>query len=259
MLEAKVEGRVGSLAIDVELDTGGGTLVIVGPNGAGKSSLLLMILGALQPASGRIAVSGRVLFDSRAGASVRLEDRALGYVPQSYALFPHLSVLQNIEFVVECRSERALPAERSDAGVRAPEPKGEGRRLHGRAVRERAFSILEDLEMQALAERATHTLSAGEKQRVALARALAADPSALLLDEPLHALDVGARGEVRSFLRSYLQKFDLPAIVVTHDAKDAAALGHRVAVLERGRVTQVGAWAELCAAPATPFVRELAT
>jgi molybdate transport system ATP-binding protein len=235
MLEASISGRVGSLAIDVELDTNGGTLVIVGPNGAGKTSLLLMILGALEPASGRIAVNGRVLFDSRAGANVRLEDRALGYVPQNYALFPHLSVLENIEFVVSCRTEHTTR----------------------QAVRERALTILEELEMRPFAERATHTLSGGEKQRVALARALAANPSALLLDEPLHALDVGARGAVRTFLRSYLQKFDLPTIVVTHDAKDAAALGHRVAVVERGRVTQSGAWAELCAAPATPFVEEL--
>ena len=235
MLEASVKGRVGSLAIDVELDTSGGTLVVVGPNGAGKTSLLLMILGALEPESGRVAVNGQVLFDSKGGVNVRLEERGLGYVPQNYALFPHLSVLENIEFVMECRAERA----------------------NGRVVRERAVAILEDLEMGQFAERATHTLSGGEKQRVALARALAADPSALLLDEPLHALDVGARAEVRAFLRSYLQKFDLPAIVVTHDAKDAAALGHRVAVLERGRVTQVGAWADLCAAPATPFLEEL--
>jgi molybdate transport system ATP-binding protein len=237
MLEVRVSGSVGSLAIDVELDTGGGTLVIVGPNGAGKSSLLRMILGALEPASGRIAVGGRALFDSRVGVNVRLEDRALGYVPQSYALFPHLTVLENVEFVVECRVDRA----------------------NGRSVRERAFAILTDLEMQTFAERATHTLSGGEKQRVALARALAAEPVALLLDEPLHALDVGARREVRSFLRSYLQKFDLPTIVVTHDAKDAAALGDRVAVLERGRVSQLGTWAELSAAPATPFVEELVT
>ncbi len=233
MLEASIRGRVGSLAIDVELDTSDGTLVIVGPNGAGKTGLLLSILGALEPESGRVLVNERVLFDSRAGVSVPLEDRGLGYVPQNYALFPHLSVLRNIEFVVDCRAERPSRG----------------------AVRERAFQILEDLEMRAFAERATHTLSAGEKQRVALARALAADPRALLLDEPLHALDVGARADVRAFLRSYLQKFELPAIVVTHDAKDA--LGHRVAVLERGRVTQRGVWAELCAAPATPFVEEL--
>jgi len=235
MLEVKVTGRVGSLGIEVELDTGGGTLVVVGPNGAGKTSLLLMTLGALTPEAGRVAVGGRVLFDGRTAVNVPVEDRALGYVPQNYALFPHLSVLENVEFVVECRAEHP----------------------DRRAVRERALTVLDELEMRPFAERATHTLSGGEKQRVALARALAAEPSGLLLDEPLHALDVGARREVRSFLASYLRKLDLPTIVVTHDAKDAAALGHRVAVLERGRISQLGTWAELCAAPATPFIREL--
>ena len=236
MLEARLVGRQGSLRVDVELDTQGGTLVIVGPNGAGKTAVLLMILGALEPEAGRVASNGRTLFDSKASVNVPLEERALGYVPQDYALFPHLSVLENVEFVLRCRPQR----------------------WNGRNATERAFSILEDLELSAFAERPTHALSGGEKQRVALARALAAEPTALLLDEPLSALDVGARREVRAFLRAYLARLGLPTIVVTHDPGDAAELGHRVAVLERGRVTQLGAWENLRAAPATPFVVELA-
>jgi molybdate transport system ATP-binding protein len=132
-------------------------------------------------------------------------------------------------------------------------------RSNGHAPRERAFAILDELELRPLADRTPHTLSGGEKQRVALARALAAEPLALLLDEPLHALDVGARRDVRAFLRAYLERLELPTIIVTHDAKDAAVLGHRVAVLEAGRVSQLGTWAELCAAPATPFVEALTT
>lgn len=236
MLEVRLVGRQGALSVDVELDTQGGTLVIVGPNGAGKTAVLLMILGALEPEAGRVAVNGRVLFDAEASVNVCLEERALGYVPQDYALFPHLTVLQNVEFVLRCRAERS----------------------NGRKARERAYSILEDLELQAFATRPTHALSGGEKQRVALARALAADPSALLLDEPLSALDVGARREVRAFLQGYLAKLGLPTVVVTHDPRDAAELGHRVAVLERGRVTQLGPWEALRSAPATPFVLELA-
>ncbi|HEX6764410.1 MAG TPA: ATP-binding cassette domain-containing protein [Polyangiaceae bacterium] len=235
MLEVSLRGGVGRLRIDVELDTAGGTLVLVGPNGAGKTGLLLMILGALEPDAGFVGVNGRVLFDSRGGVNVRLEDRELGYVPQDYALFPHLSVLENVEFVLQSRTER----------------------MKRRAVRERALSILEDMEILALAGRPTHALSGGEKQRVALARALAARPSALLLDEPLAALDVGARRDVRAFLHSYLAELALPTILVTHDARDAAELGHRVAVLEGGRISQVGAWNELRARPATPFVEEL--
>jgi molybdate transport system ATP-binding protein len=235
VLTASVSGRVGTLSIEVELDTAGGALVVVGPNGAGKTSLLLMILGALAPSSGRIALDGRVLFDSAAGVDVSLEARALGYVPQDYALFPHLSVVENVEFVLHSRLGRQSR----------------------RAARERASALLEELEMRSLAERDVATLSGGEKQRVALARALAAEPRALLLDEPLSALDVGARREVRAFLRSYLARLGLPTVVVTHDPKDAAELGHRVVVLERGRVSQVGAWEELRARPATPFVEEL--
>jgi molybdate transport system ATP-binding protein len=234
MLEARLLGRVGTLAIEVELDTNDGTLVIVGPNGAGKTSVLLMILGALEPSAGRIAVDGRVLFDSRALVKVRLEERALGYLPQEYALFPHLDVLENVEFVLKCRPE--------------------GPNAHN--VRERALAVLDELDMSAFAGRRVHTLSGGEKQRVALARALAAEPSALLLDEPLAALDVGARREVRAFLRSYLDKLALPTVIVSHDAKDAAELGDRVAVLERGRISQLGSWAELQSAPKTPFIQE---
>jgi molybdate transport system ATP-binding protein len=235
VLSASVSGRVGTLSIEVELDTAGGTLVVVGPNGAGKTSLLLMILGALAPSSGRVAVGDHLLFDSAAGVNVSLEARALGYVPQDYALFPHMSVVENVEFVLESRL---------------------GRRSR-KALRERALSLLDELEMRALSERPVPTLSGGEKQRLALTRALAAEPCALLLDEPLAALDVGARREVRAFLRSYLARLALPTIIVTHDAKDAAALGHRVAVLERGRVSQIGTWDELRATPATPFVEEL--
>jgi molybdate transport system ATP-binding protein len=235
MIEARLLARLGALDIDAELDTAGGTLVIVGPNGAGKTSVLLMLLGALEPSEGRVAVNGRVLFDSTAGVNVRLEDRALGYVPQDYALFPHLDVLENVEFVLKCRPDRP------SAGT----------------VRERALAVLEGLDMTPFTRRRVQTLSGGEKQRVALARALAAEPSALLLDEPLAALDVGARREVRAFLRSYLDELALPTIIVSHEARDAAELGRRVLVLERGRVSQIGRWSELCALPKTPFVEEL--
>jgi molybdate transport system ATP-binding protein len=234
MLEVSLRGLVGELHIETELDTSGGTLVLVGPNGAGKTCTLLMILGALEPARGRIAVNDCVLYDSEAFVNVPLEERALGYVPQDYALFPHLDVLENVEFVLKCRLERQ----------------------NARAMRERALAVLDELDMMPFARRRVHTLSGGEKQRVALARALAAEPSALLLDEPLAALDVGARREVRAFLRSYLDKLALPTIIVSHDARDAAELGDRVAVLERGRISQLGDWAELRAAPRTPFVEE---
>lgn len=231
-LVARLSARVGTLVIDVALDTGPGTLVVIGPNGAGKTSLLSLLLGALPAESGRIEVGGSVLLDSAQGFFVSPEERGLGYVPQDYALFPHLNVRQNVEFALECST---LPLSRS-------------------ARRTRATALLDDLGIQGLAERRPAALSGGEKQRVALARSLAASPRALLFDEPLAALDVPSRGEVRAFLATYLERVAMPTVVVTHDARDARALGHRLLVLESGKVTQVGTWEELVSRPASRFV-----
>lgn len=238
-LEVRCTARIGTLRLDVELDTCGGTLVVVGPNGAGKSSLLDVVLGLRSVEHGvergRVAVGGDVLFDSEAGIDVPLEARRLGYVPQDYALFPHLSVRGNIAFAIASeprKPERALLDERVDA-------------------------LLRDLGLESLADRRPETLSGGEKQRVALARALSVRPRALLFDEPLAALDVRSRAEVRSFLAHYLERAGLPALVVTHDAADARALAQRIAVLESGSIVQAGSFAELAQRPKSRFVEEL--
>lgn len=234
-LHARVTARVGPLLVDVELDTAPGTLVVVGPNGAGKTSLLSLLLGVLPALRGKVEVGGAVLLDTDAGVDVPLEHRRLGYVPQDYALFSHLTVRGNIEFALasaEPELDRAARGRRIDA-------------------------LLGDLGLAAHGERRTQALSGGEKQRVALARALSIGPRALLLDEPLSALDVHSRREVRTFLAAHLGKLGLPTVVVTHDAADARALGHRIAVLEEGRITQAGTWEELTARPASPFVDEL--
>jgi molybdate transport system ATP-binding protein len=233
-LVATVTGGVGALRIDVALATSGAPLVLVGPNGAGKTSVLLMLLGVLRPATGRIVLGDTALFDSALGIDVPAEERRIGYVPQDYALFPHMTVAENLAFALDCRGALAAAARR-----------------------ERVTALLADLDALPLAARRPATLSGGERQRVALARALAGDPRALVLDEPLAALDIGARRQVRAFLAETLARLGLPAIVVTHDAADAIALGERVAVIEAGRVVQTGGFAALRAAPATPFVTEL--
>ena len=233
-LHARLTARVGRLLIDAELDTGAGTLVLVGPNGAGKSSLLSLLLGALPVEQGRVTIGDTVLLDTAAHVDVPMEQRRLGYVPQDYALFPHLSVRQNVDFALGSVSPPPGPGERA----------------------QRVDAMLHDLGLTAHAGRRTQALSGGEKQRVALARALSVGPRALLLDEPLAALDVHSRHEVRAFLAGYLGRLALPTIVVTHDAEDARTLGHRVAVLEAGKVTQTGTWAELVAQPASRFVSE---
>jgi molybdate transport system ATP-binding protein len=167
------------------------------------------------------------LLDTERGIDVPLERRKLGYLPQDYGLFPHLSVRANVEFALASRSR--------------PDPA-------------RAAELLREFGLEALAERKPKALSGGEKQRVALARALSTSPRALLFDEPLAALDVHLRSEVRRLLGAYLDKSGLPCVLVTHDADDARALGQCIVALEAGRVTQSGSWEELAARPASRFV-----
>lgn len=229
MLQATVTGHIGSLQIDAGLVAHDGPLVLVGPNGAGKTTLLLMLLGARRPEAGRITLGETVLLDSTSGVDVPIEERRLGYVPQDYALFPHLTVLENVEFA---RSNEGQPR------------------------RARARQLVDEFGLAPLANRRTTELSGGEKQKVALARALAAEPRALLLDEPLAALDAATRRDVRSFLCDYLAKLDLPTVLVTHDPADALAFGARIGVMEGGRVIQSGTWEELRAHPASPFVEQ---
>ena len=220
-LSIDIVARVGALELAIELPSFAGTTVCVGPNGAGKSSLLLSLLGAIKPASGRIELDGEILFCSERRINVAIEDRRIGYVPQNYALFPHMTAGANVAF-----------------GAR-------GRPAHG---------LLEDLGIDHLAGRKTQRLSGGESQRVALARALAIDPAALILDEPMAALDPTARRQVRRFLAERLAAIDIPTIVVSHDIEDAASLGDRIAVIEAGKITQLGTLDALRDQPATDFV-----
>jgi molybdate transport system ATP-binding protein len=237
VLEVAIQGIIGTLSIEAQLDTRGGTLVLVGPNGAGKTTLLLMILGIRRLRSGRISVGETTLLDTAAKVELSVEERRLGYVPQDYALFPHLTVIENVEFALACGNSVS----------------------NRKARRHQAEGLLADLGLAQLARRRPSELSGGEKQKVALARALAVQPRALLLDEPLAALDAAARREVRAFLAEYLRKLKLPAIVVTHDPADAAALGDRIAVIEAGRIVQAGTWSEIRERPASPFVEQFVT
>jgi molybdate transport system ATP-binding protein len=227
MLEFRVQKRLGALDLDVALAASDETMLIAGPNGAGKSTLLRLLLGVLRPDAGRIALEGSALFDSAARVDAPPEKRRLGYVPQDYALFPHLDVAGNVAFGLA----GLPPAER----------------------RERVAQWLARLDLVPLAHRAPGALSGGERQRVALARALAREPRALLLDEPFASLDPGARRDLRASLRGWLRGWRLPALMVSHDPADAAA-ADRIAVLERGRLVQQGTLDELRRSPATEFV-----
>jgi len=231
-LKARFFAKRGRLELDVELDSAGDTLALVGPNGAGKTSLLSALLGIVPIERGRIQVGDQVLVDTETATQVPLAARRLAYVPQDYALFPHLNVRDNVAFAMA-----------SSAVGRAPAPTA-------------INAALERLGVAELADRFPQTLSGGEKQRVALARALSVDPRGLLLDEPLAALDVHTRRSVRNFLRETLGRLTIPTIIVTHDPADARVIATRIVVLEAGKITQQGPWTELATRPASPFVEE---
>ena len=209
-----------SFRLELALIVGRETFALVGPSGAGKTTVLRAVAGLAHPERGRITLHGNVLVDTTRGIDRPPEERRIGFVFQEYALFPHMTVKQNVAY-----AGRARPDE-----------------------------MLERLGISHLAKARPSDLSGGERQRVALARALAREPDVLLLDEPLSALDTHTRAGVRSELKQVLDRLDLPVLLVTHDFDDAAALAGRVGVLVDGRLLQIGTPAELIAAPADPFV-----
>ena len=220
-----LRGRIGELTLDVRFESSAAVTALIGPNGAGKSTLLRVLAGAALPIEGRVRIAGQPMIDTAQRLALPAEQRRVGYLPQGLALFPHLSVLQNVAF--GC----------SDLST--------------------ARRLLERVGCAALESRAPAQLSGGEAQRVALARALATEPHALLLDEPLAALDVAHRRTLRAFLAELLAERARPTLLVSHDARDVRALAGHAVVLERGRVVQQGTLAELERAPATEFVAEL--
>jgi molybdate transport system ATP-binding protein len=211
------------LRVDLALEVGRETVALVGPSGAGKTSVLRAIAGLVRPERGWIGLGDEVWLDTDGRVDRPPEARAVGYVFQDYALFPHLSVRRNISF----------------GGAR------------------RVDELLDRFSIRHLAEARPGEISGGERQRVALARALARDPKVLLLDEPLSALDAHTRNAVRVELHELLRELGLPTLVVTHDFEDAAALADRVGVMLDGRLLQSGTPTDLVLGPADPFVASL--
>ena len=229
-----IEKTLGAFSLAVELTGQAAPLAVAGPNGSGKTTLLRMIAGAQRPDRGHIAVNDRIFYDSARGIDLSVQERGVGYVPQGYGLFPHLRVRDNVAFGMSTRSHRRPRATRHEA----------------------AASVLEEVGCTHLADRFPAQLSGGEQQRVALARALVMAPQIVLLDEPLAAMDASARRLLRVRLAARLRAHGRPSIVVTHDVRDAVALGATVCILEQGRVIQQGSIADLRGAPASDFVAE---
>jgi molybdate transport system ATP-binding protein len=234
-LHVRARVRLDGFELDVDLRLEPGTTVaVVGPNGAGKTTLLRAVAGLRGIDEGRIELDGTVLDDPAAGRWVRAERRRAGVVFQDHLLFPHLDAVGNVAFGLRCAGRSRSAAEREAAAW---------------------------LDRVGLADRAharPDELSGGQAQRVALARALAPEPAVLLLDEPLAALDVTTRVEVRSDLRRHLAAFPGVRLLVTHDPVDVATLADRVVVLEAGRVVQDGTPAEVTGRPRTAWAASLA-
>jgi len=223
LLELAVRVDLSAFHLDVHFSIEPGVTVVFGPSGSGKTSLLNCIAGFVKPASGRITLSGRTLFDSVAGVSVAPQARRVGYVLQQLALFPHLTVGENVEYGLS-RMTREERRRRSDA-------------------------LLESFRISHLRERKPDAISGGERQRVALARALVVEPQALLLDEPLAALDVPIRGTILADLRRWSEARPIPIVYVTHSRDEVYALARRVLVLEQGRVIADGTPQQVLDAP----------
>jgi molybdate transport system ATP-binding protein len=234
-LNARVRTRLGTLTLDCDISVESNiTVAVLGPNGAGKTTLLRIVAGLLPLDEGHVDVNGLVFVDTETHTWVTPESRQVGFVFQDHGLFPHLSVLDNVAF-----------------GLRA-------RGVDRREAQAKANAWLERVGLAKYASSRPSELSGGQSQRAALARVLVTDPQALLLDEPLAAVDASARLELRRTLREHLSTFAGVRLIVTHDPLEAASLADRVVVLEDGHVTQDGPFAEVSTRPRSAWIARMA-
>ena len=222
---------------DVSFEVDDGEMfTLLGPSGCGKTTTLRSIAGLEMPDSGMIAVAGKRFFSSDGGIRVPANERGLGMVFQSYAIWPHMDVYRNVAFPLEVLPRRKRPA-RS-------------------AIRERVERVLNVVKLDHLAERQATDLSGGQQQRLALARALVMEPPLLLLDEPLSNLDAKLREEMRFELKRLQRELGITAVYVTHDQVEALAMSNRIAVMRDGEIEQIGRPRQVYEAPASRFVAD---
>jgi molybdate transport system ATP-binding protein len=235
-LHATVRKRFGAaesdFILDVAFDAAAGFTILFGASGAGKTTLLDCVAGLALPDAGRVAVGEHVLFDSSRRVSLPVAQRRVGYVFQDLALFPHLSVEQNVLYGLQ--------------------------HLRDGERKSRAVAILHSFRVDHLAKRSAREISGGERQRIALARTLVTDPEVLLLDEPLAALDAPTKAKIIDDLRAWNEAHHIPILYVTHSREEVFALGERVLVLDAGRIVAQGTPHEVMAAPLRETVAQLA-
>jgi molybdate transport system ATP-binding protein len=231
MIEVALRKALPGFTLDVAWAAGDEVVTLFGPSGAGKSLTLQCLAGLARPDAGRVVVNGRVFDDAAASVHLPPQARRLGYVFQGYALFPHLTVTDNVAFGLRGR------------------PRAEQRR--------RTAEVLAQLGLGELAQRLPRELSGGQQQRVALGRAIAPDPAVLLLDEPLSALDAPLRRQLRAELRALIVGLRRTVVLVTHDLGEAYQLGDRLVLYEGGRVVQAGPKAVVVGRPDSERVARL--
>ena len=226
-------GTVVRAAQDVSFEVPEGKLfTLLGPSGCGKTTTLRSIAGLERPTSGEIEVAGKVMYSSASRVFVAPNKRNFGMVFQSYAIWPHMNVFQNAAFPLQVR------------------------KLRRKEIEERVTRVLQAVQLDHLVDREATKLSGGQQQRLALARALVMEPQLLLLDEPLSNLDAKLRDAMRSELKRLQRELGLTTVYVTHDQSEALALSHEIAVMNDGRVVQVGTPRQIYEQPCNQFVAD---
>ena len=228
-------GQTVKAAQDVAFEVPEGKLfTLLGPSGCGKTTTLRSIAGLERPVSGEISIGGHAVYSSSNNVFVAPNKRNFGMVFQSYAIWPHMNVFQNAAFPLEVRAKR--PDEKE--------------------IRDKVMRVLAAVGLEELAGRDATRLSGGQQQRLALARAIAMEPKFLLLDEPLSNLDAKLREKMRFELKRLQNEFKLTTVYVTHDQSEALALSHQIAVMNEGRIVQIGSPRDIYERPRDPFVAD---
>lgn len=209
-VKKRLHGAEGDFWLDVDIELRNGEfLVLWGPSGSGKTTLLRCIAGLERPQEGYIKVNGEVWFDSKRCINLPPQKRHVGFVFQDYALFPNMSLLENVMYGMKGKDK------------------------------EKALELLRKVRLEGLKDKRPNQISGGQRQRVALIRALAREPKVLLLDEPLSALDEELRAELQEELKSFQRSYNIPTLMVTHHKEEALRLADRIVRIKEGRVVEI--------------------